>query len=233
MKRFVARTVFIMFMFVFSLTALGKVPQEILDRLNKDNVAGLYVQIMLAKAYVAQGSDESVYSDALDTDLTQFTIEELGEIKDRLDAILNGELDDQEEHIDITVYDKPFTSEQNAEFQVYMAVADAGRQFEYVVQNSNPEFEYDDDINDVSLLRIYLTYYKNCTKEEAKDVVEDYADELLYVIPNTFPKVNFKKVMINWCISSLTENDLYSAVFWCEQNDGELYVKDTWGRVFK
>ena len=137
-----------------------------------------------------------------------------------------------ESDIEITVCEEQFSSEKRAEFLIYETVADIGRQLGYVVQNNNPELSFEDDLQDIGICRLYLTYYGETTKEQARDTLETYTDNMITSLCDTFPNADFEIISVNWEVPAIEEENLYAASYWCEKEDGEIVRGEGSGKIY-
>lgn len=214
--------------FSFSLVVSADIPKDKIDSLSENEKSSLSATIRITILTKNAGVNGQKYSDILEEDLSSYTIDELKE----MESYLNSADDDNQNHLSITVCNDPFSSEQGASFSIYETVSDAGRQFGYVTQNNNPEIYFGDNYCSVSLARIYISYFAECTKEDAQKTLEGYTDELLYVLTETYPKITFDVISINWEVPAVSENNLYAASYWCESKDGKITRGDGTGDVY-
>lgn len=139
----------------------------------------------------------------------------------------------ENEHIDITVQDEDLISEEAAKFSLYMTVADAGHQFDYVTQVANPDLSFDPKTQELDYVYFYLDCFADCSIDEMKENVENYTDELIYALTNSYPSIEFNKMLFNWKIPIVDEDSLYSATYWAEKNDdGEFERQDGGGALY-
>ena len=140
---------------------------------------------------------------------------------------------DQTEHIDFEIHDETFSTELSLSFAVYEAFQQAGRELGYVTQHHNPEMKFDPDTQTVDSIHFYLDYYGQCTKEEAVETLEPYTDELIYVINNAFPNVEFEFVGINWKVPAVDEESYYAAKYYCNKEDDKIVRGDGSGLIYQ
>lgn len=133
---------------------------------------------------------------------------------------------DKESEIAVTICDENFPTEKRAVFLVYETVADIGRQLGYVVQNNNPELSFNDNLQNIGMCHLYLTYYGETTKEAARDTLEGYTDDLLDALFEAFPDVEFEKIAVSWNVPAVDEDNLYAASYWCEEDADDNGVLD-------
>lgn len=139
----------------------------------------------------------------------------------------------KDKHIDITVQDEKLVSEEAARFSLYMTVADAGHQFDYVTQVANPDLSFDSKTQELDYVYFYLDCFADCSIDEMKENVENYTDELIYALTNSYPSIEFNKMLFNWKIPIVDEDSLYSATYWAEKNDdGEFERQDGGGALY-
>ena len=163
----------------------------------------------------------------------QKTIKKLTNAAKGIDTETETETEDQSEHIDFEIHDETFSSELSLSFAVYEAFQQAGRELGYVTQHHNPELKFDPDTQTVDSIHFYLDYYGQCTKEEAVKILEAYTDELIYVINNAFPNVDFEFVGINWKIPAVDEESYYAATYYCNKEDGRIVRGDGGGLIYQ
>lgn len=136
-------------------------------------------------------------------------------------------------HIDIIIKDEDITSEGAAQFSLYMTVANAGHQFEYVTQVANPDLSFSTETQELDYAYFYLDCFEDCSIDEMQKNVEGYTDELIYVLTNSYPNIKFNTLVFNWKIPIVDEDSLYSATYWVEKNDdGELERQDGTGALY-
>lgn len=136
--------------------------------------------------------------------------------------------------VEITICDEYFSSEDRACFLIYQAVTDAGRQLGYIVQNHNPELSFVDDLQSIDTCRLYLSYYGQSTKEEAQILLESYTSDILVVLRDSFPKVEFDTIDVYWEVPAIDEGNLYAATYRCEKDkdSGEIVRGDGSGKIY-
>lgn len=163
----------------------------------------------------------------------QKTIERLTNAAKGIQTETETETEDQSDHIDFEIHDETFSSELSLSFAVYEAFQQAGRELGYVTQHHNPELKFDPDTQTVDSIHFYLDYYGQCTKEEAVEILEPYTDELIYVINNAFPSVDFEFVGINWKIPAVDEESYYAATYCCNKEDDKIVRGDGGGLIYQ
>lgn len=85
MKKIIA-TIILALLFVFSITAEAEVTKDKLDSLTDSEKSSLKAEISIALITSKAGAKTSHYSSILDTDLSDFSADELKEIRDYLDS---------------------------------------------------------------------------------------------------------------------------------------------------
>lgn len=136
------------------------------------------------------------------------------------------------QELDPDVYSERFTS-QSIAFPVYKTISKVCRSLDYAVQNNNPEIEMDEKRQKASVIRIYITYFANCTKESARIKLEDYSSKILSVLQYCFPNLDIDAVWLCWQVPSINEVSLYAATYWCESDGEKLVMGEGKGMVYE
>lgn len=156
----------------------------------------------------------------------------LSDLAETSPSVETGE--SNESAVEITICDEYFSSEDRACFLIYQSVADIGRQLGYVMQNHNPELSFNDDFQNISMCRLYMTYYGQSTKDEARILLESYTDDLIVALHDSFPKAEFETIDVNWEVPAVEEENLYAATYRCERDEssGEIVRGDGSGKIY-
>ncbi len=169
--------------------------------------------------------DGEKYNSILGVDLYDLSKDELNEIIDFLNEEDTAVEIETETHIDFDVFDGQLTSEGSAQFQLYSTVNSACRELEYMTQTQNPEISFDADTQHLDYARFYISYYADCTKEEAQDALESNTDELLYVVENTFPNVEIDSLVFYYAVPAINKESLYAATYYCNLDEDSTLVR--------
>ena len=221
------------FVFSFIIITYGDVSIEQIEGLSDAQKYILQTTVNSVITAKEKGQVKKSYSSVIDGDLGELSLDELYEIRDYLSGKSDALSDVDEDHIEIIPYDSRIESEDRAKFLIYSTISDAGSELGYIVQNNNPEISFDVEEQKVSSAHVYLTYYADCTKEQAADTLKKNTDELLYVICNTYPELSFEIIDFCWEVPALDEGNLYAARFWCEKEDGELTFGNGTGIIYE
>lgn len=218
--------------------ALSEVTAQQLDNLSDADIQILRISIILALDGKEDGTVRKLYSYQLDTDLMKLSLEELEWIKEYIDGDDSSIVEEQPpiyEKYGIAIVEYPcdFGNDKSACFSLYNVVADICKMLGCTVQNHNPEVSLNAESNDLSFAHFYLTYYADCSEQEAKEVVEEYTDVLIAALLASYPDNNFESLDFSWKIPAINADSLYAADYWCEQADGEMCRGQGAGLMYK
>ena len=213
--------------------AFAEVPFDRLDALSEIERSSLLAQIEIEEIARDVGLKSAHRFDALDLDLSDLSAEELQQIKESLNSKdPAGGIEKFIEALSLDVYDKPL-AENDITYLVYETICDLSDGLEYTVQNHNPEIEFNQDTQTVHISRLYLTYFGECTKDSAKERLEDYSEKILAGMRYAFPNTNMEVVYICWKVPSVNEDSLYAATYWCENEDGTIALGEGEGFIYQ
>lgn len=228
MKRIVA---LVLVLLILPVVAGAEISTDKLDSLSEAERTILLFNVGTAIAKKETGEGGQKYSYHLDMDLMKLPLEELFWLYD----YLNGETDlpydgPQEDSallrhgIEIEASEEQFTSDNRLVFCLFSTVSDVCRQLGLATQSNNPEISFDPQAQDMDFARFYVTYYGEGSKEDAREVVEDYTDVLIEALRAAYPSLQMETLVFCWKIPAIDPNSLYSAMFWCEK-DGDVIVR--------
>ena len=123
---------------------------------------------------------------------------------------------------DIDIHDESFADGQALLFPIYETMQQIPRSYGwYFTQTHNPEIEFDTSKKVVEQVRFYLKLYanvENMSREELRKMIEEYVDTICEIIPRAYPKTNIQELVLCWQIPSVSEDSLYSAMYFCENS---------------
>ena len=138
------------------------------------------------------------------------------------------------ESIGLEPANEHFSSESRIQFCLFDTVQDASRALHWnVAQSTNPELSFDPSKQSLDYARFYLTYYAQCTKEDARTTLEDYTSTLIEIICTTFQDVQIDHLDFCWKVPAVDETSLYAATFWGENKDGLPVCGDGSGIIYQ
>ena len=149
----------------------------------------------------------------------------------------DGENPDTDEEVslpdvEITKHTERFPTDVKLSFNIYSTIQSAGRTLGYFTQDLNPELSFDASSQTVSYLYIYLTYIADCDENSARKPLEQYTDKLLEILTASYPTIDFEFISFFWSIPAIDEENLYSATFYCEKEDGKLKRGPGRGKIY-
>lgn len=128
-------------------------------------------------------------------------------------------LKDDSKTFDIEIYYDKFPSEDRLGFCIYNTIQDVAESFDwYVTQNNNPEISFDVDKQELESANLYLDYFADCTKDEARKTIDEYSDTVTDAIQYAFPSIQIDKLTLFWRVPSIDEDNLYAAMIFFENN---------------
>ena len=141
---------------------------------------------------------------------------------------------DKIQGLDMATASEPFSSENEILSSLYSTIQNLSRKAGWnVTQNHNPEISFDENRQELSFVRLYLTYYGDCTKAEARTAVEEYSETILQCLLAVYPDVEIDTVNICWKIPAIDDQSLYAATFWCDFDGTDLILGDGDGIIYK
>ena len=191
------------------------------------------VYVLIALSILASISIIPVFADSEEKSDARKTIERIVNASKGIEN--EPETDDEEDpvkHIDFEVHEESFSTDLALSFAVYDIFQQAGEELGNFTQILNPELSFDVKTQTVDSIRFYLNYYGNCTKKEAVEILESDTDELVYIINNAFPNVDFEFVNINWKIPAIDEESYYAATYYCYKENDEVVRGDGSGLIY-
>lgn len=144
----------------------------------------------------------------------------------------SGIEEDSGSHLNMEIHTDHFSSEEDLVFSLFMTFQEAGRNLGYITQDNNPELNFNASTQTVENCYFYMDCYADFTKEEAVQSIEGYTDELIYILNNSYPELDFEFVAIFWKIPSIDEQSKYAASYYCEEKNGKLSRGDGSGLIY-
>lgn len=160
------------------------------------------------------------------------TVGSMASLKDKVtDSPLS--LLSKEKTYDIEVYENKFPHPEWLVSSLYDSVKELVESLNWdVKQNNDPEIDFDTEKQTLKNAHIYLDYYADCTKEGAKEAVEEYSDTLVDAIQYAFPNIQIDKLSLYWRIPSIDKNSLYGAMMFYENKNGTIARDNELGLIY-